>query len=226
MSSGLRLALLTLNLTQNDFDRMDRDNLKKYIENFLKQEFVRKDYEKYKVAAKLALENKPRIEEKNIHDDIVNVEEENTSVGRYSRDDNYYIRNNTRNNISNNPLFNPLFNPFSMFNSSFSNMMNEIDNLHKNFGNYNMQDNFSNTNMTNMSNTSSTNMINSSNGNNNFTKTYSKTLVNNNGTGYIKEESIENDGKGAPKVKSFYRKIVNGKYVEEPNKTSKKLIEQ
>jgi hypothetical protein len=223
MSSGLRLALLTLNLTQNDFDRMDRDNLKKYIENFFKQEFIRKDFERYKVAAKLALENKPRIEEENIYDD---VQEENTSVGRYSRDENHYTRNNSRNNISNSPLFNPLFNPFSMFNSSFSNMMNEIDNLHRNFGNLSMQDNFSNTNMMNMSNTSSTNMINSSNGNNGFTKSYSSTYVNNNGKGYMKEESIENDGKGAPKVKTFYRKIENGKYVEEPMRTSQKMIKQ
>lgn len=217
MSSGLRLALLTLNLPQYDFDRMDRDNLKKYIENFFKQEHVRKDYERYKIAAKLALENKPRIEEENIYDD---VQEENTSVGRYSRDENHYTRNNTRNNISNSPLFNPLFNPFSMFNSSFSNMMNEIDNLHRNFGNLSMQDNFSNTNMMNMSNTSNTNSVNG------FTKSYSRTYVNNNGTGYMKEESIENDGKGAPKVKSFYRKIENGKYIEEPVRTSQKLIEQ
>jgi translation elongation factor P/translation initiation factor 5A len=50
--------------------------------------------------------------------------------------------------------------------------------------------------------------------------------VNNNGTGYIKEESIENDGKGEPKVKSFYKKIENGKYVEEPSRSSQKLIEQ
>jgi hypothetical protein len=95
--------------------------------------------------------------------------------------------------------------------------MNEIDNLHKNFVN---------SNMINMSNTSSTNMMNSSNGNSGFTKSYSRTFVNNNGTGYMKEESIENDGKGAPTVKSFYRKIENGKYVEEPVRSSKKLIEQ
>jgi hypothetical protein len=204
MSSGLRLALLTLNLTQNDFDRMDRDNLKKYIENFFKQEHVQKDFEKYKIAARLALENKPRIEEENVYDDV-GVEEEKRSIGRYSRDENHYTRNN------------PLFNPFSMFNTSFSHTMNEIDNLHKNFVN---------SNMINMSNTSSTNMMNSSNGNSGFTKSYSRTFVNNNGTGYMKEESIENDGKGAPTVKSFYRKIENGKYVEEPVRSSKKLIEQ
>ena len=212
MSSGLRLALLTLNLTQNDFVRMDRDNLKKYIENFFKQEHVRKDFEKYKIAARLALENKPRIEEENVYDDV-GVEEENRSTGHYSKDENHYTRNN--------PLFNPLFNQLSMFNTSFSHTMNEIDNLHKNF---------ENSNMINMSNTSSTNMMNSSssssNGNNGFTKSYSRTFVNNNGKGYIKEESIENDGKGAPKVKTFYRKIENGKYIEEPARTSKKLIEQ
>ena len=212
MSSGLRLALLTLNLTQNDFNRMDRNNLKKYIENFFKQEHVRKDYERYKLAARLVLENKSQPiveveEEENIYDDV-NVEEEN----------NYRRRNNS--------LINPFFHPFSMFNNSFSNMMNEIDNLHRNFGNLNMQDNFSNTNMINMSNTSSTNMINSSNGNNGFTKSYSRTYVNNNGKGYMKEESIENDGKGAPKVKTFYRKIENGKYVEESPRTSQKMIEQ
>jgi len=201
MSSGLRLALLTLNLTQNDFDRMNRDNLKKYIENFFKQEHVRKDYERYKLAARLVLENKskPIVEkEDNIYDDIVNVEEENS----YRR----------RNNQLINPSLNPLFNPFSIFNNSFSNMINEIDNLHSNFGNLSMQNN-------------STNMMNVSN-NNGFTKSYSRTYVNNNGTGYMKEESIENDGKGTPKVKSFYRKIENGKYVEEPKRTSQKLIEQ
>jgi hypothetical protein len=55
MSSGLRLALLTLNLSQSDFVRMNRDNLKKYIENFFKQEYVQKDFEKYKIAARIAL---------------------------------------------------------------------------------------------------------------------------------------------------------------------------
>jgi hypothetical protein len=180
---------------------MDRDNLKKYIENFFKQEIVRRDFEKYKLAATLVLENKPRIEEENIYDDAVR-EEENSLV---RRNENHYSRNNS--------LYNPILNPFSMFNSSFSNMMNEIDNLHRNFGNYNMEDNFSN---------SSTNMMNSVN---NFSKSYSRTYVNNNGTGYIKEESIENDGKGEPRVKTFYRKIENGKYVEEPTRTSKKFIE-
>jgi hypothetical protein len=207
MSSGLRLALLTLNLPQYDFNRMDRDNLKNYIENFFKQEHVQKDFERYKLAAKLVLENKSKPiveEEENSYNNVVNVEEENS-----------YRRSN-----------NKLINPFSIFNNSFSNMINEIDNLHRNFGNLSMQDNFSNTNMMNMSNTSSTNMINSSNGNNNFTKSYSRTYVNNNGTGYIKEESIENDGKGTPKVKSFYKKIENGKYVEESPRTSQKMIEQ
>jgi translation elongation factor P/translation initiation factor 5A len=69
-------------------------------------------------------------------------------------------------------------------------------------------------------------MINTSNGTNGYTKSYSRTYVNNNGTGYIKEESMENDGKGAPKVKSFYRKIENGKYVEDPSKSYQKMIEQ
>jgi hypothetical protein len=194
MSSGLRLALLTLNLTQNDFNRMNRDNLKKYIENFFKQEHVQKDYERYKLAAKLVLENKskPIVEEENVYDDVVNVEEENS----------YRRRNNS--------LINPFFHPFSMFNNSFSNMINEIDNLHRNFGNLSMQNSFSNSNA---------NM-------NGFTKSYSRTYVNNNGTGYMKEESIENDGKGTPKVKSFYRKIENGKYVEESPRTSQKMIEQ
>ena len=197
MSSGLRLALLTLNLTQNDFNRMDRNNLKKYIENFFKQEYVQKDYERYKLAAKLVLENKSKPiveveEEENSYNNVVNVEEENS----------YRRRNNS--------LINPFFHPFSMFNNSFSNMINEIDNLHRNFGNLSMDNSFSNSN---------TNM-------NGFTKSYSRTYVNNNGTGYIKEESIENDGKGTPKVKSFYRKIENGKYIEESPRTSQKMIEQ
>jgi hypothetical protein len=203
MSSGLRLALLTLNLTQNDFDRIDRDKLKKYIENFFKQEYVQKDFEKYKIAAKLVLENKPKpiIEEENIYDDVVNVEEENRSVRHHRRNENQHSRNT-------------LFNPLSIFNNHFSNMMNEIDNLHRNFGNFNI------------SNTSNTNMINSYNNTNGYTKSYSRTYVNNNGTGYIKEESIENDGKGEPKVKSFYKKIENGKYVEDPSRSSQKMIEQ
>ena len=219
MSSGLRLALLTLNLTQNDFVRMNRDNLKKYIENFFKQEYVRKDFEKYKIAATLLLDNKPRIEEENIYDDVqeehVNddVQEENSIEKKHY----------TRNNSLVNPFFhNSFFNPFSMFNTNFSNMMNEIDNLHRNFDNFNMEDNSSRSCMRNSSNT---NTMNGYNGNG-FTKSYSRTYVNNNGTGYIKEESMENDGKGSPKVKSFYRKIENGKYVEEPKRTSQKLIEQ
>jgi hypothetical protein len=211
MSSGLRLALLTLNLSQNDFNRMDRDNLKKYIENFFKQEYVQKDFEKYKIAAKLVLENKPKVEEENIYDD---VQEEN------GIDKKHY----TQNNSLVNPFFhNSFFNPFSMFNTNFSNMMNEIDNLHRNFDNFNMEDNFS---KSYMRNSSSTNMMNGYNGTNGFTKSYSRTYVNNNGTGYIKEESMKNDGKGKPKVKSFYRKIENGRYVEEPDRSSQKMIEQ
>ena len=214
MSSGLRLALLTLNLTQNDFDRMDRDNLKKYIDNFFKQEQVHKDFEKYKIAARLALENKPIVEEENIYDDDVNVEEENRFVDCHKRNKNQHSRNNPLFNPFHYTRNNPLFNPFSMFNTSFSHTMNEIDNLHKNFVNSNMINMSNTSNMINMSNTSSTNMINTSNGTNGYTKSYSKTFVNNNGTGYIKEESIENDGKGVPQVKSFYRKIENGKYIE------------
>jgi hypothetical protein len=210
MSSGLRLALLTLNLTQNDFNRMNRDNLKKYIENFFRQENVQKDFEKYKIAATLLLDNKPRIEEENIYDDDVKVEEENNLVRR--RNKNYYSRNNS--------LYNPFLNPFSMFNTSFSNLMNEIDNLHRNF---NLEENYPSSSVMN---SSSSNMMNSYNGSNNFTKSYSRTYVNNNGTGYIKEESMENDGKGEPKIKTFYRKIENGKYVEEPAKTPRKFIEQ
>lgn len=201
MSSGLTLALLTLNLTQTDFVRMNRNNLKEYIEDFFKQEYVHKDFEKYKIAAKLALENKPRIEESKYINDNVNVEEESSLVRR--RNKNHYSRNNSLYN----PIFNPIFNPFTMFNSSFSNMMNEIDNLHRNFGNYNMEDNFTN---------SSANMMN---GANNFTKSYSRTYVNNNGSGYIKEESMENNGKEEPQLKTFYRKIENGKYVEEHQKS-------
>jgi anti-sigma28 factor (negative regulator of flagellin synthesis) len=163
---------------------------------------VQKDFEKYKIAAKLVLENKPKpiIKEENMYDDV-NVEEENRSVRHHRRNENQHSRNT-------------LFNPLSIFNNHFSNMMNEIDNLHRNFGNYNT------------SNTSNTNMINSYNNTNGYTKSYSRTYVNNNGTGYIKEESIENDGKGEPKVKSFYKKIENGKYVEDPSRSSQKMIEQ
>ena len=61
--------------------------------------FIKKDFEKYKLAARLVLENKSK----------PIVEEEENSYKR-----------------RNNSLINPFFNPFSMFNSSFSNMMNEI----------------------------------------------------------------------------------------------------
>ena len=242
MSSGLNLALLTLNLTQTDFNRMNRDNLKKYIEDFFKQEYVQKDFERHKIAVKILLENKPR------------VEEENRSV-RQTIDENQY----TKNNFFSNPYFS---NPFSIFNNHFSTMMNEIDNLHQNFGNVNIKDNYAssnmvntnssnmvntnssnmvntnssnmgntnssnmvNTNSSNMVNTNSSNMVNTSNNSNGFTRSYSRTYVNNNGNGYIKEESMEKNNDGIPKIKSFYKKIENGNYVEEPNKTSKKLLE-
>ena len=213
MSSGLNLALLTLNLTQTDFNRMNRDNLKKYIEDFFKQEYVQKDFERHKIAVKILLENKPR------------VEEENRSV-RQTINENQYTKNNF------------FSNPFSIFNNHFSTMMNEIDNLHQNFGNVNIKDNYTssnmvntnssnmvNTNSSNMVNTNSSNMVNTSNNSNGFTRSYSRTYVNNNGNGYIKEESIEKNNDGIPKIKSFYKKIENGNYVEEPNKTSKKLLE-
>jgi hypothetical protein len=203
MSSGLNLALLTLNLTQTDFNRMNRDNLKKYIEDFFKQEYVQKDFERHKIAVKILLENKPRVEEENKY---------------------------TKNNFP--------YNPFSIFNNHFSTMMNEIDNLHQNFGNVNIKDNYAssnmvntnssnmvNTNSSNMVNTNSSNMVNTSNNSNGFTRSYSRTYVNNNGNGYIKEESIEKNNDGIPKIKSFYKKIENGNYVEESNKTSKKLLE-
>ncbi len=184
MASGLRLALLTLNLTENDFNKMNRDNLKKYIENFFKQENIQKDFEKYTIAAKLLLENKPRVEEENIYDDE-NIQEENKLV-----------RNNHSSSIFNNhsSMFN---NHLSMFNNHFSTMtpsfawMNEIENFHKNIGSVNIQNN-----------------------SNSFSQSYSKTYVNNNGNGYIKEDSIEKNNNELPKVKSFYKKIKNGKYIE------------
>ena len=61
-------------------------------------------------------------------------------------------------------------------------MMNENDNLHKNF---NIGNNLANSNMVN---TYSNNV-------NSFTKSYSRTYVNNNDTIYRKEESIGNDKK-------------------------------
>ena len=180
MASGFRLALLTLNLTENDFNRINRDNLKKYIEDFFKQENIQKDFEKYTIAAKLLLENKPRVEE-NIYDNK-NIQEKNRLV-----------KNNHSSMFNNHSsMFN---NHSSMFNNHFSTMMpslawiNEIDNFHKNIGNN----------------------INNSN---NFTNSYSRTYVNNNGNGYIKEDSMEKNNNEPPKVKSFYKKIKNGKYIE------------
>jgi hypothetical protein len=44
-------------------------------------------------------------------------------------------------------------------------------------------------------------------------KSYSKTYVNNNGNGYIKEERMERENNNKPKYESIYKKIENGKLV-------------
>ena len=54
--------------------------------------------------------------------------------------------------------------------------------------------------------------------NNSYMKTYSKTYVNNNGNGYIKEERIERDNDQKPKHQSIYKKIENGKLVNDKDK--------
>ncbi len=161
-NSGFNLALITLNLTKGDFDKMNRSYLKKYINNFIENHSSQindNNFNKYKLASQVLLENKPN------------------------------------ENKINNELFLSNFNPFLGFNNHINYMMNEFNNINKQF-NSNFIETGENQQM-----------------NNSYMKTYSKTYVNNNGNGYIKEERMERDNNNKPKYESVYKKIENGKLV-------------
>lgn len=167
-NSGFNLALLTLNLSKSDFDKMNRNDIKQYINNFFENHVSQindNNFEKYKLASQVLLDNKPK--EK----------------------------------ISDNQLLLGNFDQFIGFNNQFNNMMHEFNNFNKQFNS-----NF-------MGNKEQTQNINNS-----YMKTYSKTYVNNNGNGYIKEERIERDNDQKPKYESVYKKIENGKLVNDKDK--------
>jgi hypothetical protein len=167
-NSGFNLALLTLNLSKSDFDKMNRNDIKQYINNFFENHVSQindNNFEKYKLASQVLLDNKPN--EK----------------------------------ISDNQLLFGNFDQFIGFNNQFNNMMHEFNNFNKQFNS-----NF-------MGNKEQTQNINNS-----YMKTYSKTYVNNNGNGYIKEERIERDNDQKPKYESVYKKIENGKLVNDKDK--------
>jgi hypothetical protein len=175
-NSGFILALLTLNLSKSDFDKMNRNDIKQYINNFFENHVSQINdinFEKYKLASRVLLDNKPN--EK----------------------------------ISDNQLSLGNFNPFLGFNNQFSNQFNNMVNE---FNNFNKQIN---------SNFMAT-KEQPQNINNSYMKTYSKTYVNNNGNGYIKEERMERDNDQKPKYQSVYKKIENGKLVN--NKDKKYLL--
>jgi hypothetical protein len=170
-NSGFNLALLTLNLSKNEFNKMNRNDIKQYINNFFENNSSQMNdinFEKYKLASQVLLDNKPN--EK----------------------------------INNNQLSFGNFNSFFGFNNQFNNMVNEINNFNKQFN---------------------SNFIVSEEQpqkiNNSYMKSYSKTYVNNDGNGYIKEERMERNNDQKPKYQSVYKKIENGKLV---NDTDKKYL--
>jgi hypothetical protein len=166
-NSGFNLALLTLNLSKSDFDKMNRNDIKQYINNFFENHVSQINdinFEKYKLASQVLLDNKPN--EK----------------------------------ISNNQLSLGNFDPFFGLNH-FNNMMNEFNNFNKQFNSNFMVSEKQPQNI-----------------NNSYMKSYSKTYVNNNGNGYIKEERIERDNDQKPKYESVYKKIENGKLVNDKDK--------
>ena len=62
-NSGFNLALLTLNLSKSDFDKMNRNDIKQYINNFFENhvsEINDINFEKYKLASQVLLDNKPK----------------------------------------------------------------------------------------------------------------------------------------------------------------------
>ncbi len=187
-NSGLNLALLTLNLSRSDFDKMNRNNLKQYINNFIKDHANDINLDKYKLASQLLLDNKHN--RRNNYNERYNNEEYNNEA--YNENNQLGFRN---------------FDPFFGFNNYFNSMMNEFNNFHNQFNsNFNVSEEQSNTNFDRPTQ--------HQNVNNSTMKTYSRTYVNNNGNGYIKEESMERSKDGVPKYQSVYKKIENGKLLD------------
>ena len=177
--SSINLALLTLNLSKNDFNKMNRNDLKQYINNFIQEYNNDVNLDKYKLASQVLLDNKQN---------------------------NY----NERYNINNQLGFRD-FDPFFGFNihfNHFNNMMNEFNNFHNQFNsNFPISEEQSNSTKFDRS-------TQSQEFNNSSMKTYNRTYVNNNGNGYIKEESMERGVDGVPKYNSVYKKIEDGKLLD------------
>lgn len=188
LNSGFNLALLTLNLSRNDFDKMNRNNLKQYINNFIKDHANDVNLDKYKLASQLLLDNKHNSRRNNYNEGYNN---ERYNNDKYNDNNQLSVRN---------------FDPFFGFNNYFNSMMNEFNNFHNQFNsNFDISEEQSNT----------TNFDRSKRDvNNSSMKTYSRTYVNNNGNGYIKEESMERSKDGVPKYQSVYKKIENGKLLD------------
>jgi hypothetical protein len=177
--SSINLALLTLNLSKNDFNKMNRNDLKQYINNFIQEYNNDVNLDKYKLASQVLLDNKQN---------------------------NY----NERYNINNQLGFRD-FDPFFGFNNHFNHfnsMMNEFNNFHNQFNsNFPISEEQSNSTKFDRS-------TQSQEFNNSSMKTYNRTYVNNNGNGYIKEESMERGVDGVPKYNSVYKKIEDGKLLD------------
>ena len=195
LNSGFNLALLTLNLSRNDFDKMNRNNLKQYINNFIKDHANDVNLDKYKLASQLLLDNKHNSRRNNNNQGYNNEGYNNQGYNNQGYKDNNQlgIRN---------------FDPFFGFNNYFNSMMNEFNNFHNHF-NSNFDISEEQTNTTNFDK-----LVQNRDVNNSSMKTYSRTYVNNNGNGYIKEESMERSKDGVPKYQSVYKKIENGNLLD------------
>ena len=53
---------------------------------------------------------------------------------------------------------------------------------------------------------------------NSFVQSYSSTFVNNNGNGFYEEKSMKRSGNEEPVINSKYKKIVNGKFIDDKTK--------
>jgi hypothetical protein len=199
LNSGFNLALLTLNLSRNDFDKMSRNTLKQYINNFIKDHANDVNLDKYKLASQLLLDNKHNSRRNNYNQGYNNQEYNNegyNNEGYNNQRYNDYNQLGIRN-----------FDPFFGFNNYFNSMMNEFNNFHNQFNsNFDVSEEQSNTNFDRSTQNRDVN--------NSSMKTYSRTYVNNNGNGYIKEESMERSKDGVPKYQSVYKKIENGKLLD------------
>ena len=187
--SSINLALLTLNLSKNDFDKMNRNDLKQYINNFIQEYNNDVNLDKYKLASHVLLDNK-----QNNYNERYNI---NNHLG-FGDVDPFFGFNNHINHLNNH------LNHFNHLNS----MMNEFNNFHNQFNsNFPISEEQSNSTKFDRS-------TQSQEFNNSSMKTYNRTYVNNNGNGYIKEESMERGIDGIPKYNSVYKKIEDGKLLD------------